>query len=122
MGRIAISTAVLATFVLALGLSGCSSKAPDSSSAPPIGQPTEDHSEHADHSHGEHANHEGGRSNMEKMKAELAKLSPEDAASAEKQHGDQSSSSDASDSSVIRYELSVERYLEAAHEWQTQPS
>ena len=33
-----------------------------------------------------HANHDHSGHDMEKMKAELAKLSPEDAASAEKQH------------------------------------
>lgn len=37
------------------------------------------------HDHGEH-DHGAAGSDMEKMKAELAKLSPEDAASAEKQH------------------------------------
>jgi YHS domain-containing protein len=48
-----------------------------------------DHAEHGDHDHGDHdhGDHaDSGQTAMEKMKTELAKLSPEDAASAEKQH------------------------------------
>lgn len=42
---------------------------------------------HGGHDHGEHAHdQDGGQTDMEKMKAQLAKLSPEDAASAERQH------------------------------------
>lgn len=75
---------------LSLSLYGCSS--------PPTNEPVtpdqpvatdghEEHADHADHDHGKHAQHgEDGETAMEKMRAELAKLSPEDAASAEKQH------------------------------------
>ncbi len=93
MGRIAVSLALLATFSLGIGLIGCSST-PDASSKPPAGQSADHHGDHADHPHGDHADHDGdhaehaleGQSDMEKMNAELAKLSPEDAASARRQH------------------------------------
>ncbi len=43
--------------------------------------------DHAAHDHGDHdAQGTAGKTDMEKMKAELAKMTPEDAASAEKQH------------------------------------
>ena len=45
-----------------------------------------DHREQAAEGLGHHGHAGDGQSDMEKMKAELAKLSPEDAASAEKQH------------------------------------
>lgn len=44
-------------------------------------------SDHDGHDHSDYADHSSdGSKAMDKMKAELAKLSPEDAASAEKQH------------------------------------
>lgn len=72
----------MAVALSVLYLSGCGSDStePTGSSAPAM---TDDH---ADHDHGDHANSESGQTDMEKMKTELAKLSPEDAASAEKQH------------------------------------
>ncbi len=81
--------AVLVT--LSLGAYGCNFSATNepSTSNPPAQTNADDaHAEHGDHAeHGEHADHGAdGMSDMEMMKAELAKLSPEDAASAEKQH------------------------------------
>lgn len=76
-----VSVMIVALFAFAL--SGCGSKetVPTSSSTPAADDG------HGDHDHGDHAYHgESGQTNMEKMKAELAKLSPEDAASAERQH------------------------------------
>ena len=69
--------------LLAFAFPGCAtdSTQPTSSSTPAAGDG------HGEHDHSIHASHaEVGQSDMEKMKAELAKLSPEDAASAEKQH------------------------------------
>ena len=87
MLRVAASMGLLFAVLLAFGLAGCNSKGPDSSSSPPAEQSTGGHDNHAEHSRGEHADHgEHGQSAMDKMKAELAKLSPEDAASAERQH------------------------------------
>jgi len=89
------SLLVVALFAVTFGLTGCSSNStePGGSSAPAATD--EDHGdhdhgddEHGDHEHGDHAHHDdgGGKTDMEKMEAELAKLSPEDAASALKQH------------------------------------
>ncbi len=75
--------AVVIVALISLGLYGCGSPTtePATSNTP---SSTDQHDEH------DHAEHdqpdEGGQTDMEKMKAELAKLSPEDAASAEKQH------------------------------------
>jgi len=63
-----------------LGISGCNSadsKNPSNQSAS-----AESSNNHGDHDHGDHDE----MTDMEKMKFELAKLSPEDAASALKQH------------------------------------
>jgi hypothetical protein len=79
MPRIAASISILASIVLLLGQTGCGPKAADIGSKG--GQSTAGSDEHADHLHGD-----DGPSDMDKMKAELAKLSPEDAASAAKQH------------------------------------
>ena len=67
----------ISVFALAfvIGFTGCPSQ-PANNSEVPAGAST-----NHDHEHGEQ-----GMTDMEKMKAELAKLSPEDAASAEKQH------------------------------------
>ena len=82
MRRIATSTLLLWAAALVFSLSGCNTP---SSGPSPSGQATDAHTDHGDH--GDHANHgASGQTDMEKMKAELAKLSPEDAASAEKQH------------------------------------
>jgi YHS domain-containing protein len=59
---------------VALALSGCGA----ATQAPSISQPPA--------AHGDHDHPGSSQSDMEKMKAALAKLSPEDAASAEKQH------------------------------------
>ena len=75
--------AVVIVALISLGLYGCGSSTtePATSNTP---SPTDQHGEH---DHAEHdQSDEGGQTDMEKMKAELAKLSPEDAASAEKQH------------------------------------
>ena len=68
MFRIAPTLALLAAIPLALSTVGCG----PSAAPPPVVEKG-----HGDHDHS---------ADMEKMKAELAKLSPEDAASAEKQH------------------------------------
>lgn len=75
-----------------LALYGCSSSTnnAEQTSSPPA-DTSDGHGDHGDHSghddHSDHGNHGGhSQTDMEKMKAELAKLSPEDAASAEKQH------------------------------------
>lgn len=64
---------------------GCGSPDSDDSGSDSDSSGEEDHSDHDHGDHGDdHSSH--GESDMDKMKAELAKLSPEDAASAEKQH------------------------------------
>lgn len=87
MGHTTVLTGIVAAVLLTIGLVGCSSKAPESNSVPSAGHSAETDTEHASHAEGTHENHgDASQSAMEKMKAELAKLSPEDAASAEKQH------------------------------------
>ena len=84
MYRIALSSGLLCAVALAFCLSGCNSPPAASSSS---GQPTDAHKDHGDHDHGDHAGDgQEGQSDMDKMNAELAKLSPEDAATAKKQH------------------------------------
>lgn len=76
--------ALVITAVFSLTLVGCGSPA---APEPASSTPTTTSDINADHDHGEHAHgDEDGKSGMDKMKTELAKLSPEDAASAEKQH------------------------------------
>ena len=71
----------------------------NNSSEPPASTDNTSDSDHADHDDGKHAHGDhdhgdhdhgdqgdGDMTDMEKMKKNLAKLSPEDAASAEKQH------------------------------------
>ena len=65
--------------VAAIMLAGCSGTSPAPTQSGNSSASSDTH-DHGDHDHGAAA------SDMEKMKAELAKLSPEDAASAEKQH------------------------------------
>ena len=88
MTRLVFPGAILASSVLALGLAGCTSTTPDTSPKTAAGQATSSTEGHAVHSNGEPADHaaDGDHSTMETMKTELAKLSPEDAASAERQH------------------------------------
>ncbi len=81
MRRIATSTSLLWIAALVFGVSGCNSPPLESS---PSSQTIDVHADHGEHDHADHG--EAGISDMEKMKAELAKLSPEDAATAEKQH------------------------------------
>ncbi|MBL4884564.1 MAG: hypothetical protein JKY95_08535 [Planctomycetaceae bacterium] len=65
--------------LLAVAMLGCNS----STETPAASEnASESDDAHADHDHGNH----DGKSDMEMMKENLAKLSPEDAASAEKQH------------------------------------
>jgi len=76
----------LTAFAFLIGVTGCSS--PDSGTTNPQDQTpsaegSSHHGAHGDHDHGDT---DTGMTDMEKMKAELAKLSPEDAASAMKQH------------------------------------
>ncbi len=79
MFKITASTGLLGAAALAFSLSGCNSAPPESS---PSGQATD--TDHGDHDHADHG--EAEHSDMDKVKAELAKLSPEDAASAARQH------------------------------------
>ena len=76
--------ASIAILTLIVAFIGCNKSTTDSATTdtPPA------QAAHADHDHGDHAEHgdAAGQTDMEKMKAALAKLSPEDAASAEKQH------------------------------------
>ena len=74
-----------AAVVVSLGVIGCgTSSGPESRTQTDPNSSADGHGEHAQ---GDHAHQTGGGlTDMEKMKAELAKLSPEDAASAEKQH------------------------------------
>ncbi len=93
-----ISGSLLVAGLLAFTLSGCgtASTGPDqpASTGTPAAnseQSDQDHADHAGHDHGdnmEHGDHEGGgqASSMEEMEKGLASLSPEDAASARKQH------------------------------------
>lgn len=79
---IPVSLMFVAFFAIAFSGCGSNSTKPTASST----RAADD--SHADHDQGEHAQHEDtpGRTDMDKMKAELAKLSPEDAASAGRQH------------------------------------
>ncbi len=86
---IAYSAAVaLSLGLFSLALSGCGASAESESTTPPA--TAEGSGGHGDHDHGAHdhgkVDKDDGMTDMEKMKAELAKLSPEDAASALKQH------------------------------------
>ena len=75
--------AVVIVALISLGLYGCGSP----TSEPATSNTPSSTDQHDEHDHAEHDQpDEGGQTDMEKMKAELAKLSPEDAASAEKQH------------------------------------
>lgn len=82
--------AAVTTAVVSLGLYGCGRGAPSGPATSNVSSTTDehgDHTGHAEHEHADHAQHDhDSRSDMEKMQAELAKLSPEDRASAEKQH------------------------------------
>jgi hypothetical protein len=83
MRRFLIPTAFL--FALTAFVGCGSPEADDSDADSPGKNDSSGEGEHSDHDHGDdHSSH--GDSDMDKMKAELAKLSPEDAASAEKQH------------------------------------
>ncbi len=76
-----VSLIVVALFAFVFAGCGSNSTVSSGSSTPAADDG------HGDHDHGDHAHHDdSGQTDMEKMKAELAKLSPEDAASAEKQH------------------------------------
>jgi len=89
-------TIFLGTILLAavsITFNGCGSPAKDTDqkSNPTAGTNNQqgDHDQHDEHgSHGKHDDHGNDQSQtaMEKMKTQLAKLSPEDRASAEKQH------------------------------------
>ena len=81
MKSMTITLSLLLTAAL-LTVVGCNSPA-----EPPAQTQEAAESDHADHDHGDHDHgSDDGKSDMEKMKENLAKLSPEDAASAEKQH------------------------------------
>ena len=76
MSRLSTITVLLLS-VSVVGITGCGSKSKTEQAAK--SKTADDHKSHSDHK-----SHEG--SDMDKMKSELAKLSPEDQASAEKQH------------------------------------
>lgn len=78
MNRITTTIGLSAMIALAIGLVGCNADVSDKATAPPAGQATDNANEHAGHVHSD--------ADTEKAKAEIAKLSPEDAASATKQH------------------------------------
>lgn len=86
---ILFSTIVLTAVSFALYGCGSTSKEVEETLNPAT-DTSEEHDGHGDHMHDDHGMHDDhtdhGKADMEKMKAELAKLSPEDAASAEKQH------------------------------------
>ena len=76
--------ASVAILTLSIAVVGCNTSTPDSTTTiAPAAQ-----ADHTGHDPGDHAQQSGAaaQTDMGKMKAELAKLSPEDAASAEKQH------------------------------------
>jgi len=77
------SVSLMVVALSAFAFSGCGSKTkePTDSSTPTVNDSHDDHV-HGDQGHG----NESGQTNMKKMKTGLAKLSPQDAASAEKQH------------------------------------
>lgn len=79
MRRFGLTFGILALAVFAFGLSGCGSgKKSDEAGAD---------KSNAEHEHDEHGSDgQNAKTDMDKMKEGLAKLSPEDAASAEKQH------------------------------------
>ncbi len=86
---IPVSLTFVAVFAFTFSGCGSNSTEPTGSSTPAADGNHADH-EHgeADHDHSEHAQDDDshGSTDMDKMNAELAKLSPEDAASAGKQH------------------------------------
>lgn len=89
MQRIGASVVLIAGLALTVGIVGCSSKPTSPTSSQPAEPSTTGNADHGDHAQGDHmqSDHAGdGQSPMDKMRTELAKLSPEDAASAEKQH------------------------------------
>jgi len=71
--------------IVSLALYGCSARSNNAAQTPSgqanAGVEHGDHGDPGEHDHGDHS-----QTDMDKMNAELAKLSPEDAASAEKQH------------------------------------
>lgn len=78
MTRSIVTVGISAVAAFAIGLAGCNADVSDKASAPPGEQSAADSDGHVGHVH--------SAADLEKVKAELAKLSPEDAASAEKQH------------------------------------
>ena len=75
MNRFSISLGFFGWAALAFGLCGCNANAPDKANEPATVPAAESH-----------AGHVQSPAALEKAKVELAKLSPEDRASAEKQH------------------------------------
>jgi hypothetical protein len=85
-----------AFLAISLGLYGCSGRSASGPPAQANSSPAADSgAEHVDHAHGEHAHGDQGdnassghtgQSDMDEMMSGLAKLSPEDRASAERQH------------------------------------
>lgn len=78
MNRITASIGLTAMTALLIGLAGCNTGGSDKAAAPLAGQSKVDSNEHTEHDH--------STADLEKLKAALAKLSPEDRATAEKQH------------------------------------
>jgi Cu(I)/Ag(I) efflux system membrane fusion protein len=75
----------LVATTLLVGAYGCNGPSGSESTPPAAPVVGESRGEDADHEHSGHGDG-GAMTDMEKMKVELVKLSPEDAASAEKQH------------------------------------
>ncbi len=78
---------LMAIALFAFVLIGCGTEpSPNTTPTADTGHGDDEHGddEHGDHDHGDHK--DGGKSDMEKMEIELAKFTPEDAASAKKQH------------------------------------
>jgi hypothetical protein len=78
MKRSTITAGLSVAAAFTIGLAGCGADVSNKASAPSAGQSTLESEERAGHAQ--------SAADMEIVKAELAKLSPEDAASAEKQH------------------------------------
>lgn len=82
-----ITSFAIATTILSITMYGCGSSTPPNDASSEESAATHEEMGHGDHESMDHEHHsDAEQSDMEKMKAELAKLSPEDAASAEKQH------------------------------------
>lgn len=84
MTRLFTTLMSVSILTLVIAITGCGADTDDTTADDGSQKASSDHD---GHDHSDHADHASdGSTAMDKMKAELAKLSPEDAASAEKQH------------------------------------